>query len=523
MAEGETRKPRTLVLCFDGTQGQYDEDNTNVVRFFSLLRKDCCDEQLCYYQAGVGTILPPGVWEPAVEWLAKTLDLAFAWYLNQHVMDGYRYLMQNYKPGDKICLFGFSRGAYTARALAGMLYKVGLLPRDNLEQILFAFKLYVRTDEQGEKLAAGFKQTYCQNVTIEFVGAWDTVSSVGLVMGKTLPFVNSNRAIKVFRHALALDEHRARFRPNLYHRPVPGAPGTIDPGHNSPILDDNGRTHLIRKKGGAKDARNDKHASSDGGLFHHFRRKPVKEMRFTEAGIEVVKPGEPETSDEPETDVLEVWFPGAHSDVGGGEVANEVAHSLANQPLLWMTREVMKAQCGVQFERAAFARLGFPPFEYPSALPSPAQQVLNLPVVHTGEDGEAGPDVTVPNGHGPGAPGHSGLGKLSNDAGSNTANNAQFKAAVDEENWDREDALSPIYDQLKTDKIWWLLEIMPLNYVYQDAEGNWHKTFGCHKGAGRVIEGKAHFHVSVKTRMEALGYKPEAEWEGGEGAVVWVE
>ncbi|KAL1676929.1 hypothetical protein EV122DRAFT_266555 [Schizophyllum commune] len=490
MAEGETRKPRTLVLCFDGAC---------VTTRFVLLSSCSSSPRWTLRQAGVGTILPPGVWEPAVEWLAKTLDLAFAWYVTTLLLKGYRYLMQNYKPGDKICLFGFSRGAYTARALAGMLYKVGLLPRDNLEQILFAFKLYVRTDEQGEKLAAGFKQTYCQDVTIEFVGAWDTVSSVGLVMGKTLPFVNSNRAIK----------HRARFRPNLYHRPVPGAPGTIDPGHNSPILDDNGRTHLIRKKGGAKDARNDKHASPDGGLLHHFRRKPVKEMRFTEAGIEVVKPGEPETSDEPETDVLEVWFPGAHSDVGGGEVANEVAHSLANQPLLWMTREVMKAQCGVQFERAAFARLGFPPFEYPSALPSPAQQVLNLPVVHNAEDGEAGPDVTVPNGHGPGAPGHSGLGKPSNDAGSNTANNAQFKAAVDEENWDREDALSPIYDQLKTDKIWWLLEIMPLNY--------------CHKGAGRVIEGKPYFHVSVKTRMEALGYKPEAEWEGGEGAVVWVE
>ena len=101
-----------------------------------------------------------------------------------------------------------------------------------------------------------------------------------------------------------------------------------------------------------------------------------------------------------------------------------------------------------------------------------------MPVVHTAEGGEAGPDVTVTNGHGPGAPAHSGLGKPSNDAGSNTANNAQFKAAVDEENWDRDDALSPIYDQLKTDKIWWLLEIIPLNYVYQDAEGNWHKTFG---------------------------------------------
>ncbi len=56
-------------------------------------------------------------------------------YLDAHVMGGYNFLMANYRVGDKICLFGFSRGAYTARALAGMLTKIGLLPRDNIEQV----------------------------------------------------------------------------------------------------------------------------------------------------------------------------------------------------------------------------------------------------------------------------------------------------------------------------------------------------------------------------------------------------
>lgn len=492
MTEGETRKSRTLVLCFDGTQGQYDEDNTNVVRFFSLLRKDNCDEQLCYYQAGVGTILPPGIWEPALEWVAKTLDLAFAWYLNQHIMDGYRYLMQNYMPGDKICLFGFSRGAYTARALAGMLYKVGLLPKDNLEQILFAFKMYQRTDDAAVQLAAGFKQTYCQDVSVNFIGAWDTVASVGLVMGKTLPFVNSNKAIKVFRHALSLDEHRSRFRPNFYHRPVPNCPGTIDPGHNSPVLDDNDRTHFIKK-------------SKPSGILQHLRKKPSKELKITETGIEVVKPGEPETREDPDTDVLEVWFPGAHSDVGGGEVANDVMHSLANQPLLWMTREVIKAQCGVQFDRAAFARLNLPAYEYPSALPSPSQAILDLPVVHpTDHDGEVAPP----------SPGHvNGTATHLHVNGSKGSGPKNTHEVVD---WDKEDAVAPIYDQLQTNKIWWLLEYLPLTYVYQDAKGNWHKTFGCHKGAGRLIEGKPHFHVSVKTRMQELGYKPKAQYKEGE-------
>jgi len=135
--------------------------------------------------------------------------------LNDHVMDGYRFLMENYHNGDKICLFGFSRGSYTARALAGMLHKVGLLPRDNQEQIPFAFKMYQKTSAAGIALAAGYKQTFCQNVQVEFLGIWETVSSVGIFMGRTLPYTDVNSSVKTFRHAVALDEHRVRFLPYL--------------------------------------------------------------------------------------------------------------------------------------------------------------------------------------------------------------------------------------------------------------------------------------------------------------------
>jgi uncharacterized protein (DUF2235 family) len=67
---------------------------------------------------------------------------------------------------------GFSRGAYTARALAGMLYKIGLLPRGNNQQVPFAYKLYTKTDQASIKLSAGFKQTYCRSVEVEFLGVW---------------------------------------------------------------------------------------------------------------------------------------------------------------------------------------------------------------------------------------------------------------------------------------------------------------------------------------------------------------
>ena len=82
--------------------------------------------------------------------------------------------------GDKICLFGFSRGAYTARALAGMLHKVGLLPPDNFQQIPFAYKMYCRTDAEGWTQSTGFKKAFCIDVDIEFIGVWLVASSTEL-------------------------------------------------------------------------------------------------------------------------------------------------------------------------------------------------------------------------------------------------------------------------------------------------------------------------------------------------------
>ena len=115
--------------------------------------------------------------------------------------------MQNYDAGDKVCMFGlysvylpstlradvtpgFSRGAYTARALAGMVHKVrehlptvdlsltcrqvGLLSKDNEQLVSFAYKLYA-SDTSDDSLASGFKLTFCREVPIEFMGVWYVV------------------------------------------------------------------------------------------------------------------------------------------------------------------------------------------------------------------------------------------------------------------------------------------------------------------------------------------------------------
>ena len=105
--------------------------------------------------------------------------------------------------------------------------QIGLLPRDNEEQVPFAYRLYKRRDKVGCQLAAGYKQTFCTPITIDFVGVWyappalpipvpvstltkyrDTVASVGLLYGRNLPFTTNNEAVRVFRHALSLDEVR---------------------------------------------------------------------------------------------------------------------------------------------------------------------------------------------------------------------------------------------------------------------------------------------------------------------------
>src|SRR5271154_5759484 len=115
---------RNLVLCLDGTDNEYAATNTNVVKLYEMLDRGA-DDQLCYYQPGIGTFAPPGTWGKFKKWWITRLDLAVAWLLSEHVCDAYRFLMRYYREGDKIWIFGFSRGAYTARVLAGMLSKVG--------------------------------------------------------------------------------------------------------------------------------------------------------------------------------------------------------------------------------------------------------------------------------------------------------------------------------------------------------------------------------------------------------------
>ncbi|KAI0769028.1 hypothetical protein BD413DRAFT_87062 [Trametes elegans] len=504
---------------------QFDGHNTNAVKFYSLLKKDDDNQQLCYYQPGVGTYLNPGVVSPFFQWAAKILDEAFAWYLDSHVRGGYQFLMQNYNPGDRICLFGFSRGAYTARALAGMLHKIGLLPRDNPEQIPFAYKLYTKTDKDSLALAAGFKQTFCRTVEIEFVGVWETVSSVGVLMSRTLPFTSTNATIKKFRHALALDEHRVRFLPNYYHRNSPDASSASYDKRPSHVFDMND----VRRHEGNGNAASQKGKKSASFGFkkprNHAAAVEKVKLQQEHERLQASQGAIPSTSNTSSlvgkalndhidggTDVLEVWFAGCHGDVGGGSVDDDIELSLSDITLRWMVREVVQAQCGVAFDQAALTRANIPEWIFRgTGFALPAQTTISGPGSprsphHHGfvVQDDADPLAKVQPSPGPsegGGPNSDPLGTAA-------------------------DALQPIHDALKRTPTWWLLEIVPTWWNWQDADGKWKTTFWFHMGRGRQIPldaGPPKFHVSVRERMQdpGLKYKPRAQWKAG--AEVYVD
>ncbi|EMD31049.1 hypothetical protein CERSUDRAFT_69622 [Gelatoporia subvermispora B] len=480
---------RTLVLCFDGTGDQFDADNSNIIMLFSMLQKDDPSQQMVYYQAGIGTYTPPQIATPQTASMLKTLDEALAIFLDAHVMGGYRFLMQNYRAGDKICLFGFSRGAYTARALAGMVHKVGLLPRDNDQQVPFAYHMFCRTDAKGWEQSTAFKKAFSMDVEIDFIGVWDTVCSVGL-FPKSLPFVSSNRAIKTFRQALSLDEHRAKFKANHWNEPE---------AHEKALGTQPGE---MPSRGTSK--------AKQGNSNHDLQ-------------VEM-------DDGHNETDVLEVWFAGCHCDVGGGSVPNDSEHNLARIPLRWMIREIFKANVGIRFHADLLRKIGLNPDTlYPYVLARPPA-VTELPVDITNAlEQEAARKAAVQNSAKKGK-----SKQLSSVPGDALLANRNIHLTEEQE--DFVDAHCPIYDELSLARWWWILELLPLQHRHQKPDGGWKRYWSINLGEGRTIpdsvDGNTKFlvHRSVKTRLEAQtlqggSYKWKAIFPAGAKEVkpTWVD
>ena len=206
---------RNIVICCDGTNNQYKHgENTNVYRLYSSLVRD--ENQIIFYDPGIGAVGAYNAMTSCLSWLQRIMGLAFGYGLRKNVFEAYAFLMQNYQKGDNVFFYGFSRGAYTVRVLAGMIKKIGLLYPDNQNMLDEAFRLFGVKDNWRE--SAGFKRSFGRECPIHFLGLWDTVSSVGSIWSpKTFPYTARNNAVKNVRHAMAIDEKRAFFRQNLWN------------------------------------------------------------------------------------------------------------------------------------------------------------------------------------------------------------------------------------------------------------------------------------------------------------------
>jgi uncharacterized protein (DUF2235 family) len=279
---------KNIVLCCDGTSNEYNYAQTNVVRLYATLVNDRA-RQVTFYHPGLGTMGPPGALTKFDNWWTRTAGLAVGRGIENDIRDAYCFLMENYEEGDNVYLFGFSRGAYTARCISAVLYLYGLLHKGNEPLVPYAVQMIVdlgktENDRPGlTGLANGFKETFSRTCPVHFVGVWDTVSSVGWFTNPMkLPFTANSPEIAFGRHAVSIDERRAFFRENLWW------PAAGDPS-------------------GPKD-------------------------------------------------VKQVWFPGSHSDVGGGYPVAECG--LSQFALEWMLVEARSAGLLIDTDRALWA-LGY--------------------------------------------------------------------------------------------------------------------------------------------------------------------
>jgi uncharacterized protein (DUF2235 family) len=284
-----------LIVCSDGTWQKITSPYpTNVVKITQAIAYN--PNNLIYYGEGIGT----------GNLVDRVTGGLFGWGIDKNIQDAYRFLCLNYAPGDRIYLFGFSRGAYTVRSLVGLIRSVGMLPQQGIRKIPQAYKIY--QDAKGKYVGKGeltrentkvrelpdvvkfrsqmtsnYGADYQEEIEITVLGCWDTVGALGIPKIAWIPgfidrFFNQkyqfhntklSSTVKFAFHAVSIDEHRKAFLPT--------------------------------------------------------QMKPAQDGQLTE-----------------------VWFPGGHGGVGGGTLANS---PLSNAALLWMIESVEGLKLGLTFDR----------------------------------------------------------------------------------------------------------------------------------------------------------------------------
>lgn len=272
---------RQLILLCDGTNNNLTgaQNDTHVVTLAEVLRRAPDPDRLVFYDPGVGN---PGqlpgttVWDKLRRQFERIEGLAFGRGVFDNIAEGYIFLMRHWRnDADQIWVFGFSRGAFTARSIAGLVNRFGILQPQMESMVPSLLQLYFSdASRQGDAIARQATRLFAvgpeRHPLIHFVGVWDTVATVGTwpfaLRIKARPTLQNKHFVHV-RQALALDEHRAQFVPRAY-------------------AENNGVTVLAEGLAGT---------------------------------------------------VNQQWFRGSHCDVGGGYRMSDAA--LARAPLAWLISE----------------------------------------------------------------------------------------------------------------------------------------------------------------------------------------
>lgn len=314
-------------------------------------------------------------------------------------------------------------------------------------------------------------------------------------------------------------QRRARFQPNMFHRESPQDSAKRKKDPSAPVNSEDNPESVEEVRPRLRP----KFGLTRWGITvqrHSSEKQRLIPSNPKALGAKSPTPGPSSTvlaSSDLLPPVWEVWFAGCHSDVGGGAVGDAVHCSLADISLRWMVKQVVLAQCGIRFDDEALRRADIDISTVVLATPAKPDGELVL---------EAGPALSTS----PGSPGEDGSGENMIQKGKGNG--------VEGQDWPREgDVLSDIHDQLRIQPLWWLLELMPTKFKWQEPDGTWKSKWGyaltklhpsfqsiltlvlrINFGRGRQIrDPHPDFHDSVRQRMAVaeLGYKPRAKWTPG--------
>jgi uncharacterized protein (DUF2235 family) len=263
---------KRIAICCDGTWNSADRVTkdgepcvTNVLKMAVRIAKhDGQIPQIIYYDQGVGT----------GNFFDKVSGGAFGEGLEGNIYDAYRFLIANYEPGDEIYLFGFSRGAFTARSIGGMIRKCGILKREHAGEYRRTLDLHHSNTRPDDPVAVEFRKKHAlmgeAAVPIKFIGVWDTVGALGipgrlavLQKGKYEFFdTELSGTVSHAYHALAIDERRGPFQATLWdYKPKPeqkveqvwfcGVHSDVGGGYENPSLSDIALQWMLDKAKGA--------------------------------------------------------------------------------------------------------------------------------------------------------------------------------------------------------------------------------------------------------------------------------